>query len=223
MPQVRYVEDIYSDYLHDCYQANKRLSPDDWVWYGRELHHIEIPNCDGGTLGPLNEQYLTTYQHWVAGVLQSEVTGRVCFAFVPKGSLPGWIEDLRVKWLAESNRETVRIRRPRPCGLTYTRRKTLPPPKPKLPKERKERKRKDPQELAANIPYAERKPNPRSEKISKTRGVPILLTLPGGQVLRYDSIKLACRIHSLHPGHLREVAQGKRKQHKGFTAQFLPL
>jgi hypothetical protein len=80
---------------------------------------------------------------------------------------------------------------------------------------------KDPSAYANNLPYAQRKPNPRSEKISKTRGVPILLTLPGGQVLRYDSIKLACRIHSLHPGHLREVAQGKRKQHKGFTAQFI--
>jgi hypothetical protein len=70
-------------------------------------------------------------------------------------------------------------------------------------------------------PYAQRKPNPRSEKVSKVLGVPILLTLPTGQTLRYDSIKLACRIHSLHPGHLREVAQGKRKQHKGFTAQFI--
>ena len=56
MPQVRYVEDIYYDYLHDCYQANKRLTTEDWMWYGRELHHIEIPNCDGGTLGPLNSQ-----------------------------------------------------------------------------------------------------------------------------------------------------------------------
>jgi hypothetical protein len=74
---------------------------------------------------------------------------------------------------------------------------------------------------ANGMPYALRKPNARSEKISKTRGNPILLTLPTGQVLHYDSIKLACRSHSLHPGHLREVAQGKRKQHKGFTAQFI--
>jgi hypothetical protein len=196
MPQVRYVEDIYCDYLHDCYQANKRLSPDDWMWYGQELHHIEIPNRDGGTLGPLNSQYLTTYQHWVAGVLQSEVTGRVCFAFVPRGVLPGWVEDLRKKWCAHMTRENTRIRDKeiiRPPGYVF----------------------------AKDIPYAQRKPNPRSEKISKTRGVPILLTLPTGQTLRYDSIKLACRIHSLHPGHLREVAQGKRKQHKGFTAQFI--
>jgi hypothetical protein len=202
MYQIRYVEDTYCDYLHDCYQANKRLSPDDWMWYGRELHHIEIPNCDGGTLGPLNEQYLTTYQHWVAGVLQSEMLGRLCFAYIPKGSLPGWIEDLRVKWL-KRNRETHAF----PALL-----------KAKI---------KEPEDYpeytgpAHKMPYALRKPTPRSEKISKTRGVPILLTLPGGQVLRYDSIKLACRIHSLHPGHLREVAQGKRKQHKGFTAQYI--
>ena len=196
MPQVRYVEDIYSDYLHDCYQANKRLSPDDWMWYGRELHHIEIPNCDGGTLGPLNEQHLTTYQHWVAGVLQSEVLGRTCFAFVPASVLPGWVDDLRKKWCGWSNRQNTKLREERRGPMA-------------------------PQDYAYRIPYTERKPNPRSEKISKTRGVPILLTLPTGQTLRYDSIKLACRIHSLHPGHLRETAQGKRKQHKGFTAQFL--
>jgi hypothetical protein len=188
MPQVRYVEDIYYDYLHDCYQANKHLTPEDWMWYGRELHHIEIPNCDGGILGPLNEQHLTTYQHWVAGVLQSEVMGRTCFAFVPRGVLPAWVESLRVKWVGEHNRKTAKVTdRPR-----------------------------------AKIPYADRQPNPRSERISKVLGNPIILTTPQGQVIRYDSIKLACRIHSLHPGHLREVAQGKRKQHKGYTAQYLP-
>jgi hypothetical protein len=199
MPQVRYIEDIYYDYLHDCYQANKRLTPEDWMWYGRELHHIEIPNCDGGRLGPLNEQHLTTYQHWVAGVLQSEVTGRLCFAFVPKGVLPGWIDTLRVKWTRDQWERVLH-----PARLQA-------PPQDK----------KDSKSYANNLPYAERKPNARSEKVSKTLGTPILLTLPLGQVLRYDSIKLACRIHSLHPGHLREVAQGKRKQHKGFTAQFL--
>jgi hypothetical protein len=195
MLQIRYIEDIYCDYLYDCYQANKHLSPDDWMWFGRELHHIEIPNCEGGTLGPLNEQYLTTYQHWIAGVLQSEMLGYCCFAFVPKEILPGWIETLRLKWCAVSNRQNTILRE--------SRRQRLPDFM-----------------LADKIPYAKRKPTPRSEKISKTRGVPILLTLPGGQVLRYDSIKLACRVHSLHPGHLREVAQGKRNHHKGFTARY---
>jgi hypothetical protein len=202
MLQIRFAEDIYCDYLHDCRQANKRLSPDDWMWYGRELHHIEIPNCDGGTLGPLNEQYLTTYQHWVAGVLQSEVLGRKCFAFVPRGVLPDWIEGIRVNW---QRKQLARDAFPALCAANTKKTEDYPP-----------------YEGPANsMPYALRKPNPRSEKISKTRGVPILLTLPGGQVLHYDSIKLACRIHSLHPGHLREVAQGKRKQHKGFTAQYI--
>ena len=196
MPQIRFVEDIYYDYLHDCHQANKRLTSEDWMWYGRELHHIEIPNCDGGTLGPLNQQHLTTYQHWVAGVLQSEVVGRLCFAFVPKGVLPEWIENLRVKW-SKKSWET---------SLHPARMRAVP---------------KDPKDYACNIPYTRRKPNSRSEKVSKTLGNPILLTLPGGQVLQYDSIKLACRVHSLHPGHLREVAQGKRKQHKGFKAKFI--
>jgi hypothetical protein len=202
MSQLHYVESIYCDYLHDCYQANKRLSPDDWMWYGRELHHIEIPNCDGGKLGPLNEQYLTTYQHWVAGVLQSEVMGRLCFAYIPKGSLPSWMEDLRVKWL-----KSYRNKHAFPALLMAKTKKQEDYPEYKGP--------------ANGMPYALRKPNARSEKISKNRGVPILLTLPGGQILHYDSIKLACRSHSLHPGHLREVAQGKRKQHKGFTAQFI--
>lgn len=193
MPQVRYVEDIYYDYLHDCYQANKRLTDDDWMWYGRELHHIEVPDCEGGAHHPLNSQYLTTYQHWVAGVLQSEMLGRVCFAFVPKGVLPDWIESLRVKWCSVKNRHTAKTR------ITA-----------------------NPDRYANSIPYADRKPNDRSRKTSKILGNPIILTTPQGQVIRYDSIKLACRIHALHPGHLREVAQGKRKQHKGYTAQYLP-
>ena len=146
MLQIRFAEDIYCDYLHDCHQANKRLSPDDWMWYGRELHHIEIPNCDGGTLGPLNSQYLTTYQHWVAGVLQSEVVGQTCFAFVPRGVLPGWIEVLRKKWCASLSRKNVSIR-----GNNR-----VPPPG---------------YQFAKDIPYNLRKPNPRSEKIIQSCGL----------------------------------------------------
>lgn len=189
MLQIRYVEDIYCDYLYDCYQANKRLTDDDWMWYGRELHHIEIPNCNGGIHHPLNSQHLTTYQHWVAGVLQSEMLGKQCFAFVPKGVLPTWIEILRLKWSADQNRRIARTRS-KPCK-----------PRSKPTKEQSEE---------------------RSRKVSKKLGNPIILTTPQGQVLRYDSIKLACRIHSLHPGHLREVAQGKRQQHKGYSAKYLP-
>jgi len=96
---------LYDEYLYDCYIANQHLTNEDWQYYGRENHHIEIPNCDGGLLTPLNSQPLTTYQHWVAGVLQSEVLGRLCFAFTPAGVLPDWIDKLRNKWRVHASTE----------------------------------------------------------------------------------------------------------------------
>lgn len=101
---IRFVEDIYADFLYDCYIANQRLTDEDWEWYGREEHHIELPERDGGVLTPLNSQTLTTYQHWIAGILQSEVLGKCCFACVPKGVLPEMFETLRVKWARTHNR-----------------------------------------------------------------------------------------------------------------------
>jgi hypothetical protein len=95
---MRFIEDIYNDFLYDCHIANLRLSEEDWDWYGREVHHVEVPDCEGGLLTPLNSQPLTTYQHWIAGVLQSEIVGRKCFAMVPKGVLPSLFEMLRIKW-----------------------------------------------------------------------------------------------------------------------------
>jgi len=91
---------LYEDYLYDCYIANQRLTAEDWHYYGREEHHIEVPRRDKGLLTPLNSQNLTRYQHWIAGVLQSEVLGRKCFAFVPAGTLPPHLELLRSKWAA---------------------------------------------------------------------------------------------------------------------------
>jgi len=91
-------EEVYCDYLYDCYIANQRLTDEDWELYGKEDHHLEIPDCEGGVLSPLNSQPLTRYQHWIAGVLQSEVNGRKCFAMIPKGVLPHPLEKLRVKW-----------------------------------------------------------------------------------------------------------------------------
>jgi hypothetical protein len=193
MDQVKRMGEIYCDYLYDCCQSNKILTDEDWMWYGRELHHMEIPNCKGGIHNPLNSQYLTTYQHWVAGVLQSEVLGHVCYGYVPKGVLPGWVETLRLKWSAESARISTGIR---------------------------EKKREPLNAYAKDIPYDKRTPNERSRKISEKLGNPVILTTPQGQIIRYDSIKLACRIHCLHPGHIREVCQGKRKQHKGYTARY---
>jgi len=89
---------LYDEFLYDCYIANQRLTEDDWHYYGREEHHIQIPARDGGLLTPLNSQYLTKYQHWVAGVLQSEVLGKYCFAYIPKGELPAQTEAIRIKW-----------------------------------------------------------------------------------------------------------------------------
>jgi len=102
---VRFVEDIYADFLYDCYIANQCLTDEDWEWYGREEHHIELPERDGGVLTPLNSQTLTTYQHWMAGALQSEMLGKCCFACVPKGKLPPMIETLRDKWQREYAKE----------------------------------------------------------------------------------------------------------------------
>jgi hypothetical protein len=102
---IRFVEDIYADFLYDCYIANRHLTDEDWEWYGREEHHIELPERDGGVLTPLNSQVLTTYQHWIAGVLQSEVLGKCCFACVPKDVLPTMFEMLRAKWQSRHSSE----------------------------------------------------------------------------------------------------------------------
>jgi len=95
---ICFVEDIYADFLFDCYIANQRLTDEDWLYYGKEEHHIELPEREGGVLTPLNSQSLTTYQHWIAGVLQSELLGKRCFAMVPRNRLPLFLEALRKKW-----------------------------------------------------------------------------------------------------------------------------
>lgn len=168
-------EKVYDDFLYDCHIVNQRLTEEDWLYYGREEHHIEVPNREGGLLTPLNSQFLTNYQHWVAGVLQSEVLKKKCYAFVPKETLPNWLEKLRKKWNADYNR-----------SMSKTRNTSKRVGKP------------------INHPYKKA----------------IILTLPDGAEEFYDSLKRACQVYQLHPGHLREVCQGKRKQHKGFTARY---
>lgn len=95
---IERIEDVYLDFLYDCHVANKNLTTEDWEVFGKENHHVSIPKQDGGELTPLNSQYLTTYQHWIAGVLQSKVLQKCCFACVPKGVLPPYLEELRLKW-----------------------------------------------------------------------------------------------------------------------------
>jgi hypothetical protein len=92
---------LYDEFLYDCYIANQRLTAEDWFYYGKETHHVEIPSRDGGLLTSLNSQPLTLYQHWIAGVLQSEVLDKVCFACIPKGVLPHWVEQLRLQRLGQ--------------------------------------------------------------------------------------------------------------------------
>jgi len=43
--------------------------------------------------------------HWMAGVLQSEILSKCCFACVPKGVLPPLFEILREKWQREYAKE----------------------------------------------------------------------------------------------------------------------
>ena len=100
-----FVEDIYTDFLYDCYISNQKLTDEEWEWYGKENHHIELPERDGGILTPLNSQALTTYQHWLAGILQSEILGKCCFACIPKGVTPPLFEMLRQKWQSHHSKE----------------------------------------------------------------------------------------------------------------------
>jgi general stress protein YciG len=104
-------EKIYADFLFDCYIANLRLTDEEWLYYGRENHHIEVPQRENGLLTPLNSQHLTSYQHWIAGVLQSEILGKRCFAFIPSGVLPSIFEKMRKKWqkAPEENRSRAGV------------------------------------------------------------------------------------------------------------------
>jgi len=191
---MKTIEEVYDDYLYDCYIANRCLTEEDWLYYGREEHHIEVPNRDGGMLTPLNSQYLTTYQHWIAGVLQSEVLQKVCFAAVPKNTLRGSIESLRLKWAVHSAREGARYGSVKGGNTTYLRQEGLF----KLTR----------QDLQA----AARKADKRKS---------IILTHPCGREERFPSITEAANTYNLIRTHLCAVMKGKRKQHKGFTARYV--
>lgn len=220
---VRYVEDIYADYLYDCYIANQRLTEEDWIYYGREEHHIEIPNRDGGLLTPLNSQYLTTYQHWVAGVLQSEMLQKPCFAYVPKGILSPMLEDLRVKWAKVSSKEGIHHPKNDEIRRDALRRGVQTQIKSQIGIHNHDVTYVRPPftgQYANKKPYHLRTVTEKSKKVSKKIGKKVIVTTPQGQTHVYDSIKLACRVYGLHPGHLREVCQGKRNHHRGFTARY---
>ena len=50
----------------------------------------------------------------------------------------------------------------------------------------------------------------------------VLLTrITTGESLEFPSVQEACRVLGLSPGHLCELANGRRKSHKGYTASYL--
>jgi hypothetical protein len=60
-----------------------------------------------------------------------------------------------------------------------------------------------------------------SPEFLEARKKPIVLTLPTGEEVQFDSIKKAAEEYGLLRGKLSEVCNGKRKQHKGYTARFV--
>jgi hypothetical protein len=219
---MKTIEEVYDDYLYDCHIANKRLTPEEWQYYGREEHHIEIPSRDGGVLTPLNSQHLTTYQHWVAGVLQSEVLQKCCFAYVPKNRLPKDLEKLRIKWRVatgsengkKGSREGKRVggQKARDSGQLDQARSKRDPNKliqnsiNNLNKANEYWKNLDPREL--------------SERRALARGArPFILVTPWGEKLRYLVISQAQRDHNI--GNLSAVLKKTYSHTKGFTAYYV--
>lgn len=69
-------------------------------------------------------------------------------------------------------------------------------------------KKVSPEALAKNIA--------RNEAYMKT----LVITAPDGTESVVTGIRKFCREHSLHIGHLMDVANGKQRQHKGWKARF---
>jgi hypothetical protein len=207
---MKTIEEVYDDYLYDCHIANKRLTPEEWQYYGREEHHIEIPDRDGGLLSPLNKQPLTTYQHWVAGVLQSEVLQKKCFFAIPNGALPKCLDSIKKKWIANHNSESGAI------GGRITGRKNV---------ESGHMQRI--QSLGGQVGYqrglakmSEEEKREASHKSKLAIARRIILITPDGDELEYTAIADAAKEHNLSSAHLTAVCKGRRKHHKGFTARY---
>jgi hypothetical protein len=237
------IEKFYEDYLYDCHIANQRLTPEDWAFYGKEEHHIEIPNRDGGVLTPCNSQYLTTYQHWVAGVLQSEALQKCCFAYVPKEVLPYNIDTLRVKWCntpsceaREKGRETSKNLNVGFYAIpTEDRRRfgkiggSISGPINGPAAVRNKTGIHDPANKQKSLDAGERgrqtckinKLGIYSEENIQKRKKAIVLTTSEGVEMEYSSIREACAEHGMREQHLGRVLRGVRRSHKGFTARYL--
>jgi hypothetical protein len=215
------IERVYDDFLYDCYIANKRLTPEDWEWYGKEEHHVDTPARDEGKLTPLNSQDLTQYQHWCAGVLQSEVKQKMCFAFVPLEVLPEWMEDIRCKWNkiqgqqsgVKGDKEGKRRsgEEARDSGRLETARSKRDPDKLK---EVSAENLKKAQEYWNNLD-----PEEISLKRAKARGTkPFILVTPEGEKEKHQVISQAERKHKIN--NLSKVLRGLYPQTKGYTAYY---
>ena len=222
-------EKVYDDFLYDCHIANRRLTPEDWAYYGKEEHHIEIPNRDGGLLTPLNSQYLTTYQHWIAGVLQSEVLQKCCFMCVPEGSIPKSLEGLRLKWRSWSGKQSaitnainqtgIYCQTNRYKGIETQRQRKTGVFDPELQKRASPLGTARAKELGVGLF------DPVTQERGRIKGVeatmkPIILVHPSGQEEFFNCMAEACRKYKLSGSDLSKVCKGRRKKIKGFTARY---
>jgi hypothetical protein len=215
-------EKVYDDYLYDCYIANRQLTDEDWLYYGREEHHVEIPNRDGGLLTPCNSQHLTKYQHWVAGVLQSEVLQKMCFAAIPRGALNGTLENLREKWQSlnsageNNSRYGVKLPEDQKQKTGETMRsvweKRTTEQKSSIGKKAAEtvRRTRTPQQILEINRKVARVRSPR----------PIILTTPAGEEIYYELIYDACLVHGLESSKIGALCRKINKQHKGYKARY---
>lgn len=222
-------EKVYDDFLYDCHIANLRLTEEDWLYYGREEHHVEIPNRDEGVLTPCNSQYLTRYQHWIAGILQSEVLQKCCFMCIPEGSIPKSLEGLRFKWRSWSgkqsaitnaaNQSSIYCQTNRNKGLETQRQRKIGFFDPELHKRTSPLGTARAKELGVGLF------DPVIQERGRVKGVestmkPVILVHPEGQEEFFSCMAEACRKYKLSGSDLSKVCKGKRKKIKGFTARY---
>jgi len=205
---IRFVEDIYADLLFDCYIANQHLTDEDWHYYGREEHHIEIPNRDGGVLTPLNSQPLTTYQHWMAGVLQSEMLGKCCFAVVPKDVLPPMFEMLRWKWASHHGKQK---QPPHPSGENHPRHGKKHTPQARHKMSEKKKGRPLPHLLTPDA----------LNKARRSKHKPVEVTFLNGRVGVYASGRLAAAALGVNPASITLWAKGKSNSSLGVKVRYI--
>ncbi len=223
---------VYDDFLFDCHVANQRLSEEDWLYFGREMHHVEIPDRDGGLLTPLNSQPLTTYQHWVAGVLQSELLGKCCFAMIPANKLFSCYEKLRKKWISQFE------------GLSKEERKLYSERLSESVKRSWKKLTPEEVEVRSNlisqgcqdwwVTASEEQKLERISKMSQSAAIakaailkqkPVEVIFPDGKIGRYPSLNFVCLALNVTGNPIRDSIRLKRplkRKCKGCLFQYCP-